>query len=179
LAQLDAGVTIKAFTSTGEIKKKPLPKQEGGQPAPQWADRLDLIGEPGVDQERIDSVADFLAEHHYDPGRLLVVNGQNWTCYIRCVLHHLNRIQDYPGVILGVTNAGIPIRSGVTIGTKQENDVIAAIREVTGAPFHAIAYDVAQRIEDRSQEQLDNDGQPANGDAVPLVLTGAHFNLRL
>ncbi|MGK6319596.1 eCIS core domain-containing protein [Sphingomonas sp. DT-204] len=166
--QLDAHiVSIRAFDSKDrEIKAKPAERN----PPPAWAARLQVAGEHGVDQALVNSVVDFLDEHRYDPGRpVLVVNGSQWTCYIRCVLHAINRIGDYARVRLALDQAGVFVGSGVTIGTDQEDRVIAAITAVTGQQFHVAARDVAQGITEQSRHQV--------GMRVPLLLTGAHFNL--
>ncbi|MFN6253031.1 MAG: hypothetical protein ACK4Y5_13250 [Acetobacteraceae bacterium] len=136
-------------------------------------------GESGVDAEIEKSVIEFIAESNYMPGgHVLVVSGENWDCYIRCVLHHFNKIDALDDVRKEIKKANINIGSGVTIGTDTEEKIISIIENVYGvAPFHVKAIDLNQ-INDLNQNNYMIDySKNHHGQEVTLLLTGAHFSL--
>jgi hypothetical protein len=126
--------------------------------------------EAGVDLEILHSVTAFLRRHGFDPGRpVLVVSGNEWHCYIRCVLHHFNRIADYDAVVAEVNRLQVDLNSGLAVGGGAEIQVIGAIFKITGRNFWVHAIDATHGgVAESSQK---------NGEQVDLLLTGAHFSL--
>jgi len=132
----------------------------------------DITSEGGVDAEIRFTVREFMRAHRYDPGRpVFVVDGTNWTCYIRAVLHHLGQMARYDDVMTAIASHDPPmdLNLGVEVGSDQETAIQAAIEAVLGIEFHVLATDAAHG----------NAAQSANnhGAQVPLLLTGVHFSL--
>ncbi len=129
-----------------------------------------IDGESGVEDDIVASVRQFLQQHQYHLNRsVLVVSGQAWTCYIRCVLHHLGRLQAYNSVVKTIVSCGIDLSSGVVVGSEQEAQVQQIIEKITGTEFHVVAIDVAHGYSAQSDQ--------AHGAAIEIILTGAHFSL--
>lgn len=130
---------------------------------------IDVIGERDLDREIIDSVRSYLQERQYVPqGRVFVVDGTHWTCYVRCVLFHLMRIDLYDEVIKRLSGV-VDVGSGVMIGTDEEGKIQAIITEVAGQQFYVQATDVGHGHVAQSNNTV--------GMEVKILLTGAHFSL--
>ncbi len=131
---------------------------------------LSIELEKGVSKEIADSVKSFLNKYNYNPGgRLLVVSGNNWDCYIRCVLHHLKAIDKLDKVMNKLNQQELKIGSGVTVGSDLELKIINVIKEITSCEFYVSATDASHRGEAQSKV--------TDGMQVKLLLTGAHFTL--
>lgn len=171
LADLAGGVIkIQAFDAKGrEIEAREAPpkgkeEDDDGPPEPE------LTVEPGVDAHIVDSIATYLREQNYRSGPLLVVSGRAWSCYIRCVLHHFNRIGDYARVIAMLNRAEHNISSGVEVGSPEELAIARIISEVIDQPFYVRATDVGHGGAAETNNKRE-------GVRVDLVRTGVHFSL--
>jgi hypothetical protein len=146
--------------------KRGQPKQESEGPK---KGSPTIKGEDGVSGKIVESVVSFIKEKNYQlDGNLLVVDGSNWTCYIRCVLHHFGKIDKY-GAVIAAMEKLVDLSSGVVVGSAEEQHVIALISEAIGEQFYVNAVDVAHGHSALSRIQ--------QGTCVKLILTGAHFSL--
>jgi len=132
--------------------------------------KLVITAEGEVDKAILDSVKDEMLRVNYNPGRpVLVVTGERWTCYIRCVLHHFNKIDEYNNVMKNLEEKKINTSSGVLVGTEQEENIIAVISSVINEEFYVEATAASHGNVATSNTQY--------GEKVQMVLTGAHFSL--
>ena len=131
---------------------------------------LAIMAEDEVEDYILNSVKSRMLELNYNPGRpVLVVTGERWTCYIRCVLHHFKKIDEYNNVMKNLEKNKIDISSGVVVGSGQEEKIIEVISSVIGQRF-CVEATVAEH--GNSAFSI-----PSSGAKVQMVLTGAHFSL--
>lgn len=131
---------------------------------------LAIMAEDEVEDVILNSVKDDLLSNNYNPGcPVLVVTGRNWTCYIRCVLHHFDKIDVYNNVIKHLVDQNIDFSSGVEVGSKQEVNIINVISSVIGQEFFVEATAASHENPAFSETK--------SGTRVQMVLTGTHFSL--
>jgi hypothetical protein len=157
--QLSEASKLSTTTTTTSGKKKP-DKKKKKVPANK------IRGE--VASEIVFSVEQFLEDNHYQTDKnIYVVSGKNWTCYIRCVLHYLRKIDAYYDVIDAIKEENIDISSGVTVGDEQENLIRQIIAKVIGVDFYVEAEDAKHGNTTISSTQ--------QGSKVSMVLTRGSF----
>lgn len=167
-----------AKAQEGAPAPKPAPLAASGSAAPITPDRLRIAAEPAVDPDVADTVRVALVQHQIDPGPILVVNGDRWTCYIRAVLQHFGRIRDYVYVVGNLENANIDLGSGVEVGSAMERRVLAMIERMVGQRIRVTAFDAATpNILHQTQPRPGQDAR--DGSEVRLIRTGVHFSLIL
>lgn len=101
---------------------------------------------------------------------LFVVTGEQWLCYIRCVLQALGATDQLKFIKQRLEEEGLfdqISQAGIAIGEEVEGKVQQIIMEVTRQSYHVIALSG-----DQAALSLAQQGQP-----IILVLTGAHFSL--
>lgn len=131
-----------------------------------------ITGEPGLSQTILDSIETFPKIGEYLSKGIFAVFGDEWTCYIRCVLYHFGKIGQYDKVIAAIKAAKITIDSGVTIPGDSETRIRQIIQTEAGVePFFVNATDVSTGNATESN--------PNQGKKINLILTGAHFSLLL
>ena len=141
---------------------------EGGDMSMSEEEGIDVHGE--VDEDIIDSVAEFIDGHdYYTDKKVFVVDGSDWTCYIRCVLHHFDKISEYDSIIKALGKVGFKITSGVTVGDDSETVIQDIIARQLGNPFYVEVTNAANGHMAVSNRKA--------GTKVYMLLTGAHFSL--
>lgn len=132
-----------------------------------------FYADAGVDGPVVLSVSDFLNEVGYKLGdrEVLVVNGTNWTCYIRCVLHHFNAINQYGRVMALINEHKINVSNGVQLHSDAEDQIRKIIHHVIRQPFYVEATVVTRNAVNIGRSTT------TEGIKVSVILTGAHFSL--
>ncbi len=154
--------------SSQDDAKESAPASSAGSSRP--ATEYHIDGED-VDAAIVESVGDYLRHFRYETTRrITVVSGENWTCYIICVLLRLGKTNKYDAVMQAIANKQkINLNSGVTVGGAQEAAIQAIIEEETGVQYYVTATDVSHGHAAVSANQ--------HGTPVEVILTGAHFSL--
>ncbi len=148
-------------------EKHKKPRIAAPEPGPRPEE---VHGDGSVDDVIVRSVVDFISKTGYATDRqVVVVSGENWTCYIRCVLLHFKQTDKYDTVIRKIQEEGLDISSGVAVGGATENQIIGIISAAIGTTFYVEATDALHNHAAQSSTQ--------EGEKVSLLLTGAHFSL--
>lgn len=101
---------------------------------------------------------------------LFAVGGEQWLCYIRCVLQAFGAVDQLDQIkeILKDKNLFNSIsKEGITIGTEIEREVQRVIMHVIGRSYFVIAL-----AGDQAARSLEQVGHP-----IVLLHTGVHFSL--
>ncbi len=158
------GNRTKRSRSNKSRRRKPAKKKK----KPSFSFQFDRIGR--VSNKEMISVAELIEAGVYRPtGKVWMVSGKNWQCYIRCVLAKLGSVGDFPTISGRVRRAGIDVSNGITVGSATEQRVQEIIQEVTGKQYHAQAVDVTHGHSAFSAV--------GGGTLVKLILTAIHFSL--
>ena len=103
---------------------------------------------------------------------VMSVSGDQWLCYIRCVLAGLNK-SDLIGTVQEILEQESELynritTAGIEIGTIEEERVQAVIQMLTGINYHVVAL---------TGNQMAQGTGAGNGVCLILLHTGAHFSL--
>lgn len=129
-----------------------------------------FIYDPAGKKEVLDTVLMLLDGIHFrHDGTLMMLDGSDWTCYVRGVLFALNKIDDYERVMATIKAKNISVANSVAVPDPQEDKIMAEIKRITGQSYwvHVVEANAGRASNSTTIE----------GAQVKLLLTGAHFSL--